>query len=74
MTREMELRSHEKESYEEGLAAGEARGKLEGLAVGEARGKLESYRNMIAVGLLTLEQVIASGQLSSEEIASLSRT
>lgn len=49
-------------------------GKLEGLAIGEARGKLESYRNMIVSGLLTLEQVIASGQLSNEEIANLTRT
>ncbi len=57
MTWEMELRRHEKESYETG--------KLEG--------KLESYRNMIASGFFTLEQVIASGQLSSEEIANLSR-
>ena len=49
-------------------------GKLEGLAIGEARGKLESYQNMIVSGLLTLEQVIASGQLSNEEIANLTRT
>lgn len=36
-----------------------------------ADGKLDSYRKMIASGLLTIEQIIASGQLNSKEIAAL---
>lgn len=55
MTLEMEIKRREKASFTEG--------KLEG--------KLDSYRKMIASGLVTIEQIIASGQLNSKEIAAL---
>ena len=64
-----------RDGKEEGIAIGEARGEERGRAIGEERGSrakaLEAARNLLAMHVLTNEQIAQATGLSAEEIAQL---
>ena len=55
----------------EGLAKGKSQGIIEGLAKGKSQGRTELYKELLAAGLLTIQQLKETGKLSDEEIKSL---
>ncbi|MGM9571875.1 MAG: transposase, partial [bacterium] len=55
----------------EGIARGKSEGIIEGLAKGKTQGRTELYKELLAAGLLTIQQLKEIGKLSDEEIKSL---
>ena len=55
----------------EGLAKGKSEGIIEGLAKGKSQGRAELYKELLASGLLTIQQLKETGKLSDEEIKAL---
>ena len=45
--------------------------RAEGLAEGEARGKIKNVKDMLKAGLVTLEAIKASGLYSKQEIEAI---
>lgn len=65
------LEEGEEKGFLEGLAKGIARGKSEGIIEGKSQGRTELYKELLAAGLLTIQQLKETGKLSDEEIKSL---
>ena len=61
------LEEGEEKGFMEGMAKGIAKGKSEGII--EGRNKL--YKELLASGLLTVQQLKETGKLSDEEIKAL---
>ena len=58
-----------------GIAKGKSEGIIEGLAKGKSEGLIEGrnklYKELLAAGLLTIQQLKETGRLSDEEIKAL---
>ena len=69
------LEEGEEKGFIEGMAKGIAKGKsegiIEGLAKGKSQGRAELYKELLAAGLLTIQQLKETGKLSDEEIKAL---
>ena len=55
----------------EGIIEGLARDKSEDILEGKIKGRTELYRELLASGLLTIQQLKETGKLSEEEIKAL---
>lgn len=67
MTFLMKMNEERKEGHKEGLAEGISIGEERGLAIGA----LQSYRDMLALGFVTMDQLRASGKLTDEQLQAL---
>ncbi|MGM9572256.1 MAG: hypothetical protein ACI3ZR_08585, partial [bacterium] len=56
---------------EEGEEKGFMEGMAKGIAKGKSQGRTELYKELLAAGLLTIQQLKEIGKLSDEEIKSL---
>ena len=73
------LEEGEEKGFIEGMAKGIAKGKSEGIieglakgiAKGKSQGRAELYKELLASGLLTVQQLKETGKLSDEEIKAL---
>ena len=69
------LEEGEEKGFLEGLAKGKSEGIIEGIARGKSEGKIEGrselYKELLAAGLLTIQQLKETGKLSDEEIKAL---
>ena len=65
------LEEGEEKGFIEGLARGKSEGIIEGLAKGKSQGRAELYKELLAAGLLTIQQLKETGKLSDEEIKAL---
>ena len=63
MTYEMKMREFRQDGYEEGFETGFE----SGFESGESKGRIQSARNFIACGLLSFDDIKATGIYSKEE-------
>ena len=61
------------EAVSRAVVRAEARGEARGETRGEARGKIEAIRSLIINGLITLNDLKASGRYTDEELAAISK-
>lgn len=59
--------------YEEGLKKGELKGEKKGEKRGFQNGIIQGYRDMLAMGLITIEQLKLTGKLTNAQLAMLAR-
>ena len=64
MTYEMKMREFRQDGYEEGFETGFE----SGFESGESKGRIQSARNFIACGLLSFDDIKATGIYSKEEL------
>lgn len=59
--------------YEEGLKKGELKGEKKGEKRGFQNGIIQGYRDMLAMGLITIDQLKLTGKLTNAQLALLAR-